>query len=148
MLSTDSHWAFSQNVLGSWLRVDLPSVLRSLRNAQDSFQIPKHFGAKVAAVSKEYVLWTDADIIFRGYIDSCTLAKPQILSVGPELRMGWPENYGLIYSNVSAYTAGFRDLIAWGGGGGGGGSMNFVLITTRTSFCITGELQLIPCQVG
>ena len=113
-LSRDPHWAFSQNILGSWLRVDLPNVLRALQRAQGSSQIPKHLAARVAAVGREYVLWTDADIIFRGPVDSCTLAKPQILSVGPELRMGWPENYGVIYFNVSAYTAGFRDLIAWG----------------------------------
>ena len=114
LLSKDPQWAFSQNVLGSWLRVDLPNILVSLLKAQDIFQIPKHLRAKVAAVSKEYVLWTDPDVIFRGHIDSCTLAKPQILSVGPELRMGWPENYGVIYFNVSGYAMGFGDLIAWG----------------------------------
>ena len=114
LLSKDPQWAFSQNLLGSWLRVDLPNVLESLLKAQDLSKIPKHLRAKLAAVSKEYVLWTDPDVIFRGHIDSCTLAKPQILSVGPELRMGRPENYGVIYFNVSGYAMGFEDLIGWG----------------------------------
>ena len=95
----------------------------------------------MAAVSREYVLWTDADIIFRGPIDSCTLAKPQILSVGPELRMGWPENYGVAYFNVSAYTAGFRDLIAWGR------QHKFRFYHDKNLFLGYWELQLIPCQL-
>ncbi len=96
LLRKDPQWSFFENVLGSWLRVDLPSVLTSLEKALSASHIPEPLRAELAAVSKEYVLWTDPDVLFRGHIDSCTLAKPQILSVGPEMRMGFAENYGVI----------------------------------------------------
>ena len=91
LLRNDSQWGFSQNVLGSWLRVDFPNVLKSVEKLQNAPQIPKHLRAYLAAVGKEYVLWTDPDVLFLGQIDSCTLSKPQVLSVGPEVRMGFPE---------------------------------------------------------
>ena len=112
-LRKDPQWSFSENVLGSWLRVDLPNVLKSLEDARNASHIPERLKAELAAVDKEHVLWTDPDVIFRGDIDSCTLAKPQILSVGPEFRMGFAENYGVIYFNVSGYRSAHEDLIAW-----------------------------------
>ena len=112
-LSKDPAWAFSQNVLGSWLRVDLPSVLQTLWEAVSASRIPKNRMEDMATVNREFVLWTDPDVIFRGAIDSCTLAQPRVLSVGPEFRMGWPENYGVIYFNESGYAATFEDLIKW-----------------------------------
>ena len=112
-LRKDPEYAFSEHVQGSWLRVDLPSVLSSLHSALRTSQIPEHLKEEFANTSKDYVLWTDPDIIFKRHIDSCTLARPQILSVGPEMRMGHPENYGVIYFNVSGYAEAFEDLIGW-----------------------------------
>ena len=113
LLRKAPEWAFSQNVLGSWLRVDLPRVLDSLQKTQSNDRIPRHLRAELAAISKDYVMWTDPDVVFKDSMDSCTLAKPQILSVGPEMRMGFPENYGVIYYNVSGYAAAFDGLIEW-----------------------------------
>ena len=107
-LGDDSQWAFSQHILGSWLRVDMPHVLNSIMqklSATESFQ------EAFVSVDREYVLWTDPDVIFQDKIDSCTLARPPVLSVGPELRMGWPENYGVIYFNISGYTEVFGDIM-------------------------------------
>lgn len=114
MLSRDPEWGFSQYILGSWLRVDLPSVLESVWKVGSLASMSARFRRELRSADQEYVLWTDPDILFRGSIDSCTLAKPQVLSVGPELRMGWPENYGVIYFNVSGYRTFFPQLIKWG----------------------------------
>lgn len=107
-LAKDPKWAFSQNVLGSWLRVDLPIVMSSVRRS-----ISIIADGVWEDVDTNYILWTDPDVIFQDRIDSCTLPRPQILSVGPEFRMGWPENYGVIYFNVSGYTTIFKGLVDW-----------------------------------
>ena len=114
MLSLDPKWEFSQYILGSWLRVDLPNVLTSVWKAGQLSSISASLRRDLKEVDREYVLWTDPDVLFRGSIDSCTVAKPQVLSVGPEMRMGWPENYGVIYFNVSGYTEIFQKLTDWG----------------------------------
>ena len=114
MLSQDQRWGFSQYLLGSWLRVDFPNVLQSISSFDSLASMTASFRKDFMGVDQEYVLWTDPDILFRGSIDSCTLAKPQVLSVGPEMRMGWPENYGVIYFNVSGYREVFPRLIDWG----------------------------------
>ena len=114
MLSLDPEWSFSQYLLGSWLRVDLPNVLKSIAKLESLASMSSRFRKDLKLVNQKYVLWTDADILFRGSIDSCTLAKPQVLSVGPDKRMGWPENYGVIYFNVSGYREIFPRLIGWG----------------------------------
>ena len=114
MLRHDPVWDFSQYILGSWLRVDLPNVLQSIFKAGSLASMSAEFRRDLKAVDREYVFWTDPDILVRGSIDSCTLAKPRVLSIGPELRMGWPENYGVIYFNVSGYKEVFPQLIHWG----------------------------------
>lgn len=114
MLSQDPEWGFSQYLLGSWLRVDFPNVLQTISKPESISSMPASLRKDLKLVDQDYVLWTDPDILFRGSIDSCTLAKPQVLSVGPEMRMGWPENYGVIYFNVSGYREIFPRLIGWG----------------------------------
>ena len=114
LLRQDPRWEFSQFILGSWLRVDLPNVLASIDKAKKLPNMSRTLRRKLETVDKDYVLWTDPDVLFRGSITSCTLARPQVLSIGPELRMGWPENYGVIFFNVSGYTDSFQGLIDWG----------------------------------
>ena len=113
LLYRDTKWNFSQFLLGSWLRVDLPNVLVSISRGWKALSISSSLRQDLATVSRDYILWTDPDVLFRGSIDSCTLARPQVLSVGPEMRMGWAENYGVIFFNVSGYTDIFQDLIGW-----------------------------------
>ena len=36
-------------------------------------------------VDLEMALWTDPDVLFRHDIDSCTLPRPAVLSIGPEV---------------------------------------------------------------
>lgn len=107
-LGDNPKWAFSQHILGSWLRVDMPHVLNSM---MQKLSDTESFLRALTTVDREYVLWTDPDVIFQDKIDSCTLARPQVLSVGPELHMGRPENYGVIYFNVSGYTEVFGDIM-------------------------------------
>lgn len=49
-------------------------------------------GAAAAAAPKgvdlETVMWTDPDVLFRRDIDSCSLPKPRLLSIGPEVCSG------------------------------------------------------------
>lgn len=41
--------------------------------------------ATPAGVDLETVLWTDPDVLFRRNINSCSLPKPRLLSIGPEV---------------------------------------------------------------
>jgi hypothetical protein len=101
LLSLDPKWSFSQNLWGSWLRVDIAAIMSRIEKmmaslAEDGLQVPQY--------SKENILWTDPDVIFQGKIDSCTLPQPHILSIGPEAGMGLALNYGVIYFNVSGFN--------------------------------------------
>lgn len=42
-----------------------------------------------AALDMDYVLWTDPDVLFETNIDSCSLPRPRLLSVGAEARRFW-----------------------------------------------------------
>jgi hypothetical protein len=64
-------------------------------------------------VDLDYVLWTDPDVIFLEDIDSCTLPRPRILSVGPDAAMGGVGNCGVIYFNVETYTRMFPVTISF-----------------------------------
>ncbi|GBF93900.1 hypothetical protein Rsub_06899 [Raphidocelis subcapitata] len=54
-------------------------------------------------VDLEHVIWTDPDVLFREDIDSCTLPRPPLVSIGPEIRPGSTLNCGVMYFNVAAY---------------------------------------------
>ncbi|KAI7846309.1 hypothetical protein COHA_000146 [Chlorella ohadii] len=56
-------------------------------------------------IDLETVMWTDPDVLFRHDIDSCSLPKPRLLSIGPELRPGTIINCGVMLFNVKAYAA-------------------------------------------
>jgi hypothetical protein len=55
-------------------------------------------------VDTEYVLYTDADIMFLSDINSCSLPKPAIMSIGPEHEHGTKENTGVMYINVTGLS--------------------------------------------
>lgn len=109
-LAKDPQWAFSQNILGSWLRVDLPHVMDDLLKRAAA---TPSFEKLLTKVDLQYILWTDPDVIFQGRIDACTLARPPVMSVGPEKRMGYAENFGVIYFNVTGYREIFPELMAF-----------------------------------
>lgn len=110
VLSSDPEWSFSQNLWGSWLRVDIRTIMARVetmfaRLAEHSHHVPEY--------NREYILWTDPDVIFESNIDSCTLPRPLILSIGPEAGMGEAINYGVIYFNVSAFSTLSLGMLNW-----------------------------------
>lgn len=110
LLSLDPKWSFSQNLWGSWLRVDIAAIMSRIEKMMASLA---EGGLQVPQYSKENILWTDPDVIFQGKIDSCTLPQPHILSIGPEAGMGLALNYGVIYFNVSGFNAVSKDMLDW-----------------------------------
>ena len=109
-LSSDPEWSFSQNLWGSWLRVDIRAIMSRV---EKMFATLKEDGHHVPEYSKDYILWTDPDVIFAGDINSCTLPKPLILSIGPEAGMGEAINYGVIYFNVRAFSDLSLGMLKW-----------------------------------
>ena len=110
VLSSDPKWSFSQNLWGSWLRVDIAAIMSQIDKLMASLA---KGGLRVPQYSKDNILWTDPDVIFEGKIDSCTLPQPLILSIGPEAGMGLAMNYGVIYFNVSGFVALSEDMLTW-----------------------------------
>ena len=110
LLSKDPEWSFSQNLWGSWLRVDIAAIMSQVEYLMTALAGKGHH---VPDYSRDNILWTDPDVIFEGKIDSCTLPQPGILSIGPEAGMGLPMNYGVIYFNVSGFIALSHDMLVW-----------------------------------
>ena len=49
--------------------------------------------------------------MFRSDINSCTLPKPPLLSLGPDVARGHASSGGVIYMNTTAYTDTFSDFM-------------------------------------
>jgi hypothetical protein len=76
---------------GAYLRMDLPLILKGMQLTDPG-------------IEKEYLLYTDADVMFWNDVNSCSFAKPPILSIGPEWTKGLkvnsgstPCSYGLVW---------------------------------------------------
>jgi hypothetical protein len=87
---------------GSYLRVDIPSIMPKVRRLVDD-----------QAIDTEYVLWTDPDVMFEADVNSSILGKPRFLAIGPDASPDNAENGGVIYYNVTGYTEIFDDLMRW-----------------------------------
>ena len=110
VLSSDPEYRYSQNLWGSWLRVDIVAIMSRVQKMMTKLARSGH---QVPTYSKENILWTDPDVIFEGPINSCTLPRPLILSIGPEVGMGTASNYGVIYYNVAGFSALSMDMLQW-----------------------------------
>ncbi len=109
-LSSDPKYSYSQNLWGSWLRVDIVAIMSRVEKMMGDLAL---LGHKVPRYDTQHILWTDPDVIFEQPIDSCTLPEPYILSVGPEVGMGTANNYGVIYFNLAGYSAMLPDMLKW-----------------------------------
>jgi hypothetical protein len=110
LLASDPKYKYSKNLWGSWLRIDIVAIMSQVEKMMTKLAAS---GYQVPTYSRENILWTDPDVIFEGPIDSCTLPRPFILSVGPEVGMGTAKNYGVIYFNVASYSAMSMDMLDW-----------------------------------
>ena len=84
---------------GSYLRMEPHLVMDKLVPL-----ISHNMGASfVGSIDTNYALWTDPDVIFYKDIDSCTIPKPHIMSVGPDASKDGTGNCGVIYYNLANY---------------------------------------------
>lgn len=42
-------------------------------------------GDDISGIDFDYVLWTDPDVLFMQDIDGCSLPRPRLVSIGPEV---------------------------------------------------------------
>ncbi|KAL6076551.1 Glycosyl transferase [Balamuthia mandrillaris] len=93
-------WPQVDNMWGSFLKVDLPLIMNEIAPLLEE------------NVDKNYILWTDADVMFEKDLNSNSLPKPRLFSVAPDAAFdGRPENFGVVYTNVSAYASVFPQVI-------------------------------------
>ena len=85
---------------GTYLRYELPDVMASLPLNDD--------------VDHQYVLYTDADVMFYQDITSCSLEKPAVLAMGPEFERNKIKNAGVLYINMTAFAEDKQDLVRFG----------------------------------
>ncbi|GBG00625.1 hypothetical protein Rsub_13366 [Raphidocelis subcapitata] len=86
------------NLMASYARLDIPAVMERVLAALPAWEArqlarPRPVNASVPTeVDRDYVIWTDPDVLFRSDISTCTLGKPPVLSIGPEFaaRAGAP----------------------------------------------------------
>lgn len=89
-----------QGVLsGKFLQFDIPHIVLSMKVPMDA--------------DPEYVLYTDADVLFYRDFTSCTLSKPAILALGAETVLSTKSNSGAIYLNVSGFAEQRDTLVAF-----------------------------------
>ena len=62
----------------------------------------------------QYILYTDADVMFYNDINSCTLTKPSVIAMGPEFEHNEIRNAGVLYINATAFAEHKDDLISLG----------------------------------
>ncbi|KAL6047879.1 Glycosyltransferase [Balamuthia mandrillaris] len=87
------------NLWGSFLKVDLPLIMDEIAPLIEE------------NVDKNYILWTDPDVMFEKDLNSNSLPKPRLFSVAPDAAFdGLPENFGVVYANVSAYASVFQQV--------------------------------------
>jgi hypothetical protein len=91
--------AHTRSLWGSYLRMEPHLIMDKL--------VPNIINSKgerfLAQVDTKYILWTDPDVVFYKNIDSCTIPKPHILSVGPDASKDGTGNCGVIYYNLKSY---------------------------------------------
>ncbi|KAL6050147.1 Glycosyl transferase [Balamuthia mandrillaris] len=93
-------WPQVDNLWGSFLKVDLPLIMDEIAPLIEE------------NVDKNYILWTDPDVMFEKDLNSNSLPKPRLFSVAPDAAFdGPPENFGVVYANVSAYASVFQQVI-------------------------------------
>jgi len=121
-------WSWIKGVISTYLRVEIHLIVKENRHLFNAAQ-----------VDTQYVIWGDLDTIWLRNFDSCTLAKPTLLSVSgcarslpPRLalygqreapvsgaRAGarsagtWDPNAGIGYYNVTAMSMIFDDMVAY-----------------------------------
>jgi hypothetical protein len=88
--------------IGAYYRIDIPVVMESLY---------KNFNRN--DFDMQYVLYTDADVLFYNDFNSCALIKPPVISIGPEYYKNTSGNSGVLYMNVSAMKEHHKRLIAY-----------------------------------
>ncbi|KAL6050155.1 hypothetical protein QOT17_020014 [Balamuthia mandrillaris] len=93
----------TDNLWGSFLKVDLPFIMEKIATLIDK-----------ETVDMNYVLWTDPDVMFEKDLHANSIAKPRLFSLPPGASFdGKPEDFGVTYINVSAYTFVFPEVIAY-----------------------------------
>jgi hypothetical protein len=88
--------------IGAYFRLDIPLIMESL--------LGKY---ALKNIDLEYVLYTDTDVLFFKDIDSCSLPKPSVISIGPENYKNTSGNSGVLYMNVSAMKNHHNELISF-----------------------------------
>ncbi|KAL6076555.1 hypothetical protein QOT17_002682 [Balamuthia mandrillaris] len=93
----------TNNLSCSFLKMDLPFIMEKIATLIDK-----------ETVDMNYVLWTDADVMFEKDLHANCIAKPRLFSLPPAAAFdGKPEDFGVTYINVSAYTFVFPEVIAY-----------------------------------
>ena len=64
-------------------------------------------------VDVQNVLYTDSDIIFLKDINTCTLPKPSVALIGPQVSKGGMDNVGVLYINVSAWNSELVSIVEY-----------------------------------
>mmetsp|Transcript_24374 Transcript_24374/g.49912 ORF Transcript_24374/g.49912 Transcript_24374/m.49912 type:complete len:403 (+) Transcript_24374:279-1487(+) len=90
--------------LATYLKVDLPLILGKLGPEL----------VDTSAVDMSYVLWTDPDVMLFKDINSCTLPRPPLLSIGGDTGHEVASSFGVVYFNVSAYRGVYREVLDFG----------------------------------
>ncbi|KAI7846312.1 hypothetical protein COHA_000149 [Chlorella ohadii] len=81
----------TKQLMASYARLDVPAIMEKVIPALPAYErrwqeLDSGAAARAAprGIDLETVMWTDPDVLFRHDIDSCSLPKPRLLSIGPE----------------------------------------------------------------
>lgn len=85
---------------GVYFRLDIPTIVDRMLPTLNS-----------SLVDTEYVLYTDADVLFLNDVNECNLMKPKVIMVGPEHVKDTIANTGVMYINVSSFEDNLPELL-------------------------------------
>lgn len=89
----------TKGLWGSYLRMEPHLIMDQL-----VAELQRTRGAEfVRQLDTSFALWTDPDVLFGQDINSCTIPKPHIMSIGPESTKDGSGNCGVIYYNLINY---------------------------------------------
>ena len=87
---------------GTYLRLDIPHAMAKVLPLINS-----------SVVDTEYILYTDSDILFFKDINACSLERPEMISIGPEINRNDSANTGVLYMNVSGMGEELPSLLSF-----------------------------------
>lgn len=92
-----------EHLAASYARLDIAAIMEKVRAEVKARQL--------ANIDTEYALWSDPDVLFEQDINSCSLPKPRLVSIGAETIPGTVANCGVMYYHVDAFGKTLNSLL-------------------------------------